>query len=74
MRGDDHVAHERAQQFLAIAVGGRRRVPQPRQIARQPRERRPFAVGQWRRSCLLERGEFAALAFDGGQGVLERAF
>src|SRR3954451_23670371 len=74
MRGDDHVADEGAQQFLAVAVGGCRRVPQPRQIARQSCERRLFVVGQWRGPCLLERGELPLLAFDGGQGVLERAF
>ena len=52
----------------------RRRVPQPRQIAREPRERGALVVGQRRRPGLLERGELAALALDGGERVLERAF
>jgi hypothetical protein len=72
--GDDHVADERAQQLLAVAVGRRRRVPQPRQIARQPRESGPFVVGQRRGPSLLERGELAALALDGRERVLERSF
>ena len=74
MDGDDDVADERAQQLLAVAVGRRRRVPQPRQVAREPRERGALVVGQRRRAGLLERGELAALALDGGQRVLERAF
>ena len=48
--------------------------PEPRQVAREPRQRAALVVGERRRAGVLERGELRALALDAGERLLERAF
>ena len=62
--GDDDLADQRAQQLLAVAVGGRLGRPEHGQVARQARQRASLEVGQRRRPGVLERGERALLALD----------
>jgi hypothetical protein len=70
--GHNHLGDQHPQQFLAVAVAGRRRAPEPRQVPRQPAERASLVIAERRWAGALERGEFLALALDDGQRLLER--
>jgi hypothetical protein len=72
--GHHDLAHQRAQQLLAIAVAGRGRVQELAQVARQPRERQALVVVERFRAGVLECGQCRALALGGGERLLERAF
>ena len=74
MGGDDHLADQRAQQLLAVAIGRRRGGPQPRQVVRESGERFALGVAQCDRAGALELGELAVLALELGERLLQRVF
>ena len=74
MGGDDHFADQRAQQLLAVAIGGRRGGPQPRQIVRESGERFTLLVAQCDGAGALELGESAVLALELGERLFQRVF
>src|SRR5262249_25950655 len=44
--GDDHFFEHRAEQLLAIAIGGRRRVPHPAEVAAESADRSAILVAE----------------------------
>ena len=71
VHGDDDLDDQRSQQFLALAWCGRRRVPQPRQLARVPGERFSLRARQWLWLALFEFGQRPALVLERHQCLLQ---
>ena len=72
--GHDDLADQRAQQLLAVAVGGRLGRPQPREVAGDPPERLTLGGCERLGPAALELGELAPLALELAERGLERRF
>ena len=72
--GHDHLADQRAQQLLAVAVGGRLGRPEHGQLSREPHECLPFVITQGGRAGALERGDLAVLALEVRERLFQRMF
>src|SRR5215213_2023233 len=74
---ENHLAHDKAQQLLALGRGGRRRIPYPRQVLTQNLQRAPIGLAQDERLRAAPPLVFLFDRFHGAQllfpGPLQRA-